>query len=202
MDRLLEEMARATIGETFNQYRERGPGDVAEAPAIRLANLRAYLAERRAAEVVALGEAAGYQGMRWSGVAFTSERDLVRWGAPYCTTCAGRRWSEPSGTIVHRVLAELDAERAVILWNTVPTHPHRPSEPLSNRRPTAAEVAIGACFAHRLLEIVNPRVVVAVGRVAESVLGPGTVYVRHPANGGATAFAAGMRTLLSGRGSR
>jgi uracil-DNA glycosylase len=202
MQRLLDELAQARIGETFNQYADRGPDDVAGAPAIRIANLRAYLAERSGAEVVALGEAAGYQGMRWSGIAFTSERDLVRWGAPYRTTCAARRWSEPSGTIVHRVLAELDAERAVILWNTVPTHPHRPSVPLSNRRPTAAEVEVGARFAHRLLEIVKPRMVVAVGRVAESVLGPGTVYVRHPANGGATAFAAGVRALLNARESR
>jgi uracil-DNA glycosylase len=202
MQRLLDELARATIGATFNQYRSAGPGDVADAPAIRLANLEAYLAERRDAEVVALGEAAGYQGMRWSGIAFTSERDLLRWGEPYRATCAARRWSEPSGTIVHRVLAELDAEREVILWNTVPTHPHRPGEPLSNRRPSAGEIEIGAGFVRRLLELVRPRVVVAVGRVAESVLGPGTTYVRHPANGGATAFADGMRALLSGHGSR
>ena len=120
-----------------------GPDDVPGAAAIRLANLRAYLGERAGADVVALGEAAGYQGMRWSGIAFTSERDLARWGDPYRPTCAARRWSEPSGTIVHRVLGELGAERRVILWNTVPTHPHRPGEPLSNRRPAVAEVEAG-----------------------------------------------------------
>ena len=125
--------------------------------------------ERAGADVVALGEAAGYQGMRWSGIAFTSERDLARWGEPYRPTCAARRWSEPSGTIVHRVLGELGAERRVILWNTVPTHPHRPGVPLSNRRPTAAEVEAGAEFARRLIALVRPATVVAVGRIAESV---------------------------------
>ena len=56
----------------------------------------------------------------------------------------------------------------------------------------------GAAFAERLLELVNPRQLVAVGRIAESVLGERAVYVRHPANGGGAAFAAGMAPLLTG----
>jgi hypothetical protein len=198
MDQLLADLARASIGATFNQYREAGPDDVAGAPEIRLANLRHYLAERAGAPVLALGEAAGYQGMRWSGIAFTSERDLIRFGAPYAVTCDGRCWSEPSGTIVHRVLRELDAERRVILWNTVPTHPHRAVTPLSNRKPSVAEIEAGAGFVERVLELLQPQVVVAVGRVAESVLGERGTYVRHPANGGGAAFAAGMRSVIGG----
>lgn len=197
MERLLAELTRLRIGATFNQYAEAGPDDVPGAAAIRLENLRAYLAERPGADVVCLGEAGGYQGMRWSGIAFTSERDLLRWGAPYRTTCAARTWSEPSGTIVHKVLAELGAEHRVILWNTVPTHPHRPGEPLSNRRPTTAEVEAGAPLAMRLVELVRPRTVVAVGRIAESVLPAGTAYVRHPANAGGPAFREGMRAILA-----
>jgi hypothetical protein len=197
VERLLAELNRLRIGATFNQYAEAGPDDVPGAAAIRLENLRAYLAERPGADVVCLGEAGGYQGMRWSGIAFTSERDLLRWGAPYRTTCAARTWSEPSGTIVHKVLAELGAEHRVILWNTVPTHPHRPGEPLSNRRPTTAEVEAGAPLAMRLVELVRPRTVVAVGRIAESVLPAGTAYVRHPANAGGPAFREGMRAILA-----
>jgi len=197
VERLLAELNRLRIGATFNQYAEAGPDDVPGAAAIRLENLRAYLAERPGADVVCLGEAGGYQGMRWSGIAFTSERDLLRWGAPYRTTCAARTWSEPSGTIVHKVLAELGAEDRVILWNTVPTHPHRPGEPLSNRRPTIAEVEAGAPLAMRLVELVRPRTVVAVGRIAESVLPAGTAYVRHPANAGGPAFREGMRAILA-----
>jgi len=135
--------------------------------------------------------------MRWSGIAFTSEFDLLRWGDPYRRSSRRPRpWKEPSGTIVHGVLEELAAERRVILWNTVPTHPHRPGEPLSNRRPAVAEVEAGAAFARRLIALVRPRTVVAVGRIAESVLGAGATYVRHPANGGGAAFAAGMREIL------
>ena len=126
----------------------REPGDPVD-------NLRAYLAAREAADVVALGEAAGYQGMRWSGIAFTSERDLARWGAPFRPTSTGRRngWSEPSGTIVHRVLGELAAERRVIVWNTVPTHPHKPgSRSRTDARPSA-EIEAGAVYAERLLAL-------------------------------------------------
>jgi uracil-DNA glycosylase len=199
IDALLADLARASFGGAFNQYRDTSEEDVPGAPSIRLANLRTYLEQRSAADVVALGEAAGYQGMRWSGIAFTSERDLLRWGPPFATTCAARCWSEPSGTIVHRVLEELGAERRVILWNTVPAHPRRPGLPHSNRRPTGEEVAAGAPFVERLLELVRPRTVVAVGRVAEAVLGERARYVRHPANAGGPAFAAGMRAILAGR---
>ena len=192
MDDLLEGLRTASIGSAFNLY-------AGEDGAVRLSNLRAYLAERRGADVVALGEAAGYQGMRWSGIAFTSERDLARWGPPYrATSDRPNGWSEPSGTIVHRVLEELDAERRVILWNTVPHHPHQPGRPLSNRRPTVGEVAAGAAFAERLIELVQPRLVLAVGRIAEGVLGERAAYIRHPANGGASAFAAGITAALAG----
>jgi len=98
MEQLLADIARARIGTTFNQY-------AGNDGAVRLANLARYLDERRGARVLALGEAAGYQGMRWSGIAFTSERDLLRWGRPYRTrtppsqcNALSRRASGASGT--------------------------------------------------------------------------------------------------------
>lgn len=199
LDRLLADLARARVGATFNQYREAGKDDLPGAAALRLANLRHYLLARADADVVAVGEAAGYQGMRWSGIAFTSERDLARWGDPYQRTSRARPggWSEPSGSIVHRVLGDLGAERRVVLWNTVPTHPHQPGIPLSNRRPRRNEVEAGSLFTRRLLDLVRPRLLVAVGRVAASVLGAQAFYVRHPANAGAAAFTEGMRAALA-----
>ena len=194
---MLRELPTLTIGTTFNQFRETGPDDPPDAPAIRLANLRYYLAERREADVVAVGEAAGYQGMRWSGIAFTSEFDLLRWGDPFRRSSRRPRpWKEPSGTIVHGILEELAAERRVILWNTVPTHPHLAGKPLSNRRPTREEIAAGRVIVERLAEIVQPRVLVGVGRIACAAL-PEARYVRHPAQSGATAFRLGMRALLA-----
>ena len=92
---------------------------------------------------------------------------------------------------MHRVLRELGVEEDVLLWNVVPTHPHRRGEPRSNRPPTRAEVESAAPF---LAALARGRRVVAVGRVAERVLG--APAVRHPSHGGARAFRDGLVQVL------
>jgi uracil-DNA glycosylase len=166
----VERLAAARIGTTFNFY---GRGDGA---GVRRARLVDYLAARAGARILLVGEAAGYRGARVSGIPFTSERQLT-----------GRAPGEASATVVHRVLAELELTEDVLLWNAVPTHPHRPGRPDSNRPPTKAEVAAGAPF---VAELARGRVVLAIGRVAHGVLGG--VYVRHPSHGGAAAFRAAL----------
>lgn len=115
-----------------------------------------------------------------SGIAFTSERQLTGTGP-----------AEATATIVHRVLVELGLEEDVLLWNVVPTHPHRRGEPHSNRRPTSVEIDAGLPFAR---ELARSRRTIAVGRLAEAVMGPPAV--RHPSHGGAQAFRAGLEQLL------
>src|SRR5690349_14930359 len=99
----------------------------------RRANVVRYLAERTAVRPVLLvGEAMGYAGGRFSGIAFTAERTLHAWGPPYAATSTRPEgFSEQSGTIVHGLLAELGCEHRVVLWNVVPAHPHRPGAPPS-----------------------------------------------------------------------
>ncbi len=174
MDRFVARLAAARIGETFNFY---GGGRGA---ATRRDRLAAYLQARREAQTLLVGEAAGYRGARVSGIPFTSERQL-----------SGSGPAEPTATIVQRELAALGIAEDVLLWNVVPTHPHRPGNPASNRPPTRAEVAAGRRF---LEELADGRRVVAVGRVAHAELG-GT-YVRHPSHGGAAAFRAGLVAAL------
>ena len=173
MDELIERLAGATIGATFNFYRE-GPG--AET---RRERLREYLDAQEDAPLLLVGEAAGYRGARVSGIPFTSERQLTGSGP-----------AEASATIVHRVLAELGLEESVLLWNVVPTHPGSAS---SNRPPRRAEIAAGLPFA---LELARGRRVIAVGRIAEAVLD--APYVRHPSHGGAAEFRAGLLRFRSG----
>jgi uracil-DNA glycosylase len=168
-------LARARIGTTFNFYREGGGA------ARRRERLAAYLERRECAGVVLVGEAAGYRGARVSGVPFTSERQLTGAGP-----------AEATATVVHRVLAELGLEEEILLWNLVPTHPHRPGDPDTNRRPTSGEVATGRRF---LDALGRGRVAVPVGRLAQAALGG--PYVRHPSHGGAEAFRAALVASLA-----
>ena len=169
---LIDRLARARIGATFNFYRD------GEGSGRRRERLRAYLESRRDAPLLVVGEAAGYRGARVSGIPFTSERQLTGAGP-----------AEASATIVHRVLVELGLEESVLLWNVVPTHPGTES---SNRSPRRDEIAGGLPFAR---ELAQSRRVIAVGRLAEGALG--APYVRHPSRGGAGAFRAGLRRLLA-----
>jgi uracil-DNA glycosylase family 4 len=164
---IVERLARARIGATYNQYAR---------SELRRERLRAHLA--RDAQIVLVGEAAGYRGARVSGVPFTSERQLTGTGP-----------AEATATIVHRVLRELGVEDDVLLWNVVPTHPGTAT---SNRRPTRAEVEAARPF---LEELTRGRRAVAVGRLAAQALD--APAVRHPSHGGAVAFAEGLRRTLA-----
>lgn len=187
------------FGACANPYRDADEDpalDVAGAAAIRRRNLTAYLAERRRARLLLVAEAMGYRGGRFSGMALTSERQLAAWGPPFAASSTRPGgWTEASATIVHGAIA--DREHDVVLWNAVPAHPHRPGSPLSNRTPTVAEVRAGAPFTMAVLELVRPQRVVAVGRVAERLLGSHAhACIRHPAQGGATAFRQGLDEVL------
>jgi uracil-DNA glycosylase len=168
---LIRRLAAAQIGATFNQY---------AASALLCERLADYLGRRSGAELLLVGEAAGYRGARVSGIPFTSERQLT-----------GRGPAEVSATIVHRVLDELGLEEQVLLWNVVPTHPHRPGEPSSNRRPQADEIEASRPF---LEQLATGRHLVPVGRIAEAAIGK--VGIRHPSHGGAQEFRAGLAALV------
>jgi uracil-DNA glycosylase len=172
MKSFVADLARARIGATFNQY---------EASPLLRARLAAYIALRATARILLVGEAAGYRGARVSGIPFTSECQLT-----------GRPPAEASASVVHSVLDELGLVDDVLLWNLVPTHPHEPGNPLSNRRPTRDEVEAGRPFLHRLA---RGRRIVPVGRLAHAELGG--PYVRHPSHGGAGEFRAALVQLLA-----
>jgi len=172
-DRFAEHLAAAQVGKTFNQY---------AASELRRRRLALYLEARADARYLLVGEAAGYRGARISGLPFTSERQL-----------SGTGPAEASATVVHRVLAELGLEGDVLLWNVVPTHPHRRGCSASNRPPTKSEVREAVGF---LEQLAPDRLPIAVGRLAHSILGGR--YVRHPAHGGSAAFRTGLLLSIAG----
>lgn len=195
----------------FNPYRS---GDEPR-DGIRRRNLELYLGEmvRLSPDTLLVGEAPGYNGCHWSGIPFTSERQLVRGAGTHDLFGPGKGYgwtsgrpegyTEPSGTILWGIIAELP--RVPLVWNAFPLHPFKPGNPLSNRTPTDEELRTHAHVLGALEELFPVTRYVAIGRKAELVLagmGRQAAAVRHPANGGRNACRGGLLELLGGPDAR
>ena len=202
-ERLIRSLPRSAPA-LFNPWTTRCAQDLpAHGPAHRRARLGSHLDCE--ARLVLVGEAVGYQGGRYSGIAFTSERLLGEGRIPRIepTPRLTRRplpFSEPSATIVWRELHALGLQAHTVLWNALPLHPHRADAPWSNRTPTRAELVLGRQAIDLLAQAYPRAAIVAVGRhaqvVVSDVLGRAVPGVRHPAYGGASEFARGLRGAL------
>jgi len=189
----------------FNPWRDRCPHDAAgNGPTEKLSRLALHLDCKP--EFILAGEAPGYQGCRYSGIAFTSERLLGEGAIPRIPALAGRLsdrrlpFSEPSATIVWKTLYRLGIADRTILWNAMQLHPYRPDNLWSNRTPTPDEIKLGEPALRILIETFPSARIVAVGKKSEGLLRemgiPIAGSVRHPANGGATEFAEGLKELM------
>jgi uracil-DNA glycosylase len=179
--------------------------------AVRRANLRQALelAYMRGPDLLLVGEAPGYNGARRTGVPFTSERILLgglasldQYGESQgfaIATDDGRISAEPTATIVYRELAALGL--FAVGWNAYPLHPHRPGNDQSNRPPRATEIALGLPLLARVKVLFPTIPTIAMGNTAERALSKLDVphlKLRHPAQGGATRFAEGLREFATG----
>ena len=209
----------------FNPWRDVDPVyDLGrQSPQARAEHLVQYLSERSGrARLVLCAEALGYQGGHFSGIAMTSERillgHLVMKGveASDVIVGGGRRTSrvtgktpalganEPTATIVWGALKKAGIDtRDVVLWNAFAPHPMKtPGAWLTNRKPTPLELKLGRPLLEQFLDMFPCARTVAIGRVSEDILADMGIQVaaqvRHPANGGATAFREGVARLLSG----
>lgn len=189
----------------FNPWRDRCPHDAdSNGPTRKLERLALHL--DCDPEFILAGEAPGYQGCRYSGIAFTSERLLGEGVIPRIPALSERLsnrrlpFSEPSATIVWKTLYRLGIAERTILWNALQLHPHRPDELWSNRTPTPAEIGLGEPALRMLIAAFPKAKIIAVGKKSEGLLRemgiPIAGAVRHPANGGATEFAAGLKGLM------
>jgi uracil-DNA glycosylase len=211
-ERLMELLLAYQGPGTFNQYQDWDPTlDRPEAPALRCANLRRYLAAFADAAYVLVGEAAGYAGCRFSGIPFTGEAQLVgpdplSWAAmnddrqppvalaSFSQTSLGEPWRERSAEIVWPAL---NGRRDCVLWNAFPWHPHG-NNPLTNRKPRVGELRQAAPVLRHFLSMFSHAKVFAVGRVSQSALlalDVSAAYIRHPSHGGNRAFAAAITSL-------
>jgi hypothetical protein len=208
-------------GPLFNPWytRDQRNDGTPEAPAIRRHQLQTYLEDRyQTARFICIGEALGYQGGHFTGIAMTSERILLghqesghgipsdvvfRSAEPRRTSDSDvqeKGFSEPTATIMWKALLELDIDPfEVILWNALPWHPYDEEQGiLSNRTPTAGEFEKGMPLLESFLEIFGDRHIIAVGRKSEKHLQDLSIpftQVRHPAHGGAPKFRRQMREM-------
>lgn len=190
-----------------NPYRDVHPElDGPAAARRRRENLEAYLDRVGMPRLLLVGEAIGFRGGRFSGIAFTSERQLagpegpdgrrLPWGGPpfRSTSRNPALWLEPSGSVVWDALG--GEARGHLLWNSFPWHPYGARGPLSNRTPERSLVTANLHVLERLLAETAGARVLAVGRTAGAALaelGLDVPALRHPAHGGAALFRRQLR---------
>lgn len=191
----------------FNPWAERCLFDAeGNGPEQRLERLAQHL--DCSPRFVMFGEAPGYAGCRYTGVAFTSERLVMDGAIPRVSRAPGRlttrqlRFSEPSATIVWDTLYQMGESFAeqVVLWNALQLHPFKPEKgPHSNREPEPGELVHGRASAILLRHAFPDAKIVAIGRKAELMLAQAGIVaeaaIRHPSNGGKPEFVEGMRRL-------
>jgi hypothetical protein len=215
IERLVERLARTPVdpARAVNQY-ARG-GLEGRANAVRRRNLQLYLEELAGCgpDTILIGEAVSHRGGRLTGIPFCSETVLLG-GIPLLSggralgaeqgyeraTATARLSTEASATMVWSTIRSV--QPLPLLWNAFPFHPFLPGKPLSNRVPTAAELACGRPFVETLLGLFGIATVVAVGNQASrslTALGIAHEKLRHPSMGGKQQFVAGMARLSQRR---
>lgn len=190
--------------DCFNPYADRNPEvDLPDAVERRRSNLRAYLeACRPRPRLFLLAEAPGPWGCRFSGVPITSEAQLLDPGFPFGGEQSGS--GEPHGEYSANIFWGLlkDVFPDFVVWNACPLHPHRPDRPFTIRAPRRAELRRFQPLVRAMVSAFQPGAVLAVGRNAEWTLSEAGIparYVRHPSQGGANAFRAGVKEALEAR---
>ncbi len=199
--------ATTAITHSVSSY----PPEPSPTAQIRRDQLTRYLLARENATHLLVGEASGWQGCRFSGIPFTSERmvigrhetlqqEVVFGNAPGGERTSTQDWqngaqrrfgmAEASATILWKAVLEHLCAFDFVLWNVVPWHPHQADAPRSNRSGahslTCDELYRGGLHLQETLQLFPNAVVVAVGemaRVAVSLLRQGAACVRHPSHG-------------------
>ena len=169
---------------------------------VRRKNLDAYLNAIYDLKPTTLlvSEAPGYNGMKRTGVPFTSERILLAHSffknENFQVVNENDTRAESSATIVWSVLDSIDA--SFLMWPSFPFHPYEEGKLNSNRPPTKNELKFGEKYLKDLIGIFGIKTTIAIGRKAEKSLGSlgyKPAYIRHPSQGGANDFRNGLLNL-------
>ena len=221
IDDFIDALQSTPEGDLFNPWWQTDPenDDYSNSAEIRRHQLMFYLRERLGrTRFLLIGEALGYQGGHFTGIAMTSERMLlgqqqkngirpehVFTGMQPCRTSRAEvrkdGFNEPTATIVWGHLLAMGVHPYdFAIWNALPWHPFQRSRGLlSNRTPHDREFAAGQARLTDLISILKPGRIVAVGEKAATrlaIAGIDFAKVRHPANGGAVKFREQFSALL------
>lgn len=226
VESFLDQLQCAETGsEVFNPWRQHDAlnGIDRAGPEIRRRHLYHYLMERvDQARFLLIGEAIGYQGGHFSGLAMTSERILLGYhkdrGVPPEAVIQEIRpqrtnkpklkeqgFAEPTATIVWGSIMESGfPPRFFALWNAFPWHPFRGTEGLlSNRKPRKQELQDSIPYLKAFLRLFPSKTrILAVGKTAERQFKELEIPhqpLRHPAQGGAPKFRHGFEEIVSSR---
>jgi hypothetical protein len=201
----IEALAAIRLQDVFNPYADRCDlYDKPNAPTLRRKNLRAFLKAATAQPIdsIWIARDLGYRGGRRTGLPLTDEVHLpafsqVFGGVKLYRATVGPVVAERTAAMVWPVLTKIGVP--LFLWNVFPFHPYLPGEFLSNRCHTTREQQACESFLLELLNMLNPRRVVAIGTDAYRVLMrlgcKDCYYVRHPSYGGQNAFITGISEL-------
>lgn len=200
--KLIAEIASVELPSVFNPWKQHDVHDLCDGPARRRSRLRQHFDCKP--RFLLIGEAPGYQGCHFSGVAFTSERLVCDGKIPRIShtdriTCRDKPYTEPSATVVWGALHDLGIAADAVIWNAFPWHPHRPGEMYSNRTPTRDELLAGSEILRKVVALFDGAQIVAVGGKAKHLLTWLGIWkfstVRHPSMGGANEFRNGMAQI-------
>ena len=137
-----------------------------------------------------------------NGLAFTDDVNLFshadRWGVSIKRPTKGGLVTERTATVIWGVLNHIEA--VVFLWNIFPLHPHKSSDPFTNRAHNARERRAGEDLLHQLILLLRPRRLVPIGSDAASTTWrlfrhKDVVQIRHPSYGGQNQFLKQTREL-------
>ncbi len=208
IERFIDTLADAELsGNLFNPY-----SDICEihdkpnADEIRRYNAGILLKEyaRREVEMMWVFEAPSYQGARRSGAPFVNEgmykeiENLLELEVGFRKATNTESKTAMTSRIAWDVARDLGV--TPLIWEALPFHPFEDGNNLSNRRPTKSEIVRYKKYLLDIVDIFQPKRVVAVGRTSEEALlliGVEGVYVRHPAQGGVGEFRCQMSEILS-----
>ena len=197
-------LSHICLDGVFNPYSERcAVYDRVDADSRRRANLRALIDAAFHSHIDSLWIARdlGHRGGRRTGLPLTDEERLPALAQAYGGLALRRATKGPpvaeqTAAVIWKMLARIN--QPVFLWNIFPLHPFEPGKPLSNRRHTRAERQACQDLFFALLDLLQPKRLVAVGRDARDALeGFGLKHdaVRHPSYGGKVEFCEGIARL-------